>query len=94
MNVRVPATFVVRAGGKLNPQFVSAPAFLAVRVTISSSDGKPHHVVVRTPLPLALSVPASGRASTLLRGMRAGQYRIDVDGVTRGALLIGGEPGP
>ncbi len=93
-DVRVPATFTIRAGGRLDPQTVSAPAFLAVRVTVSSADGRAHHVVVDTPAPHTLSVPAGGRGSILISGQRAGQYPIDIDGSARGALLIGGEPGP
>ncbi len=93
-DVRVPATFTIRSGDRLDPQTVSAPAFLAVRVTVSSTDGRAHHVVVHTPAPQLLSVPAGGRASILIPGQRAGQYPIDVDGSARGALLIGGEPGP
>jgi hypothetical protein len=93
-DVRVPATFAIRSGRRLDPQTVSAPAFLAVRVTVSSADGKAHHVVVHTSVPQTLSVSAGGRASVLISGQRAGQYAIDVDGSRRGALLIGGEPGP
>jgi hypothetical protein len=85
---------VIRAGGKLDPSSVSAPAFLAVQLTVSSGDGHLHQVVLRTPTPHTLTVPANGRASIRVRGMRAGQYQLEVDGAARGALLIGGEPGP
>jgi hypothetical protein len=90
----VPATFVVRGGGPLSPHSVSAPAFLAVLVTVISHDGHAHHVVIGTPLRHTLSVPAGGHAGILLPGQRAGEYPIVVDGRTRGRLLIGGEPGP
>ena len=50
--------------------------------------------MVHTPTPHTLIVPAGGRASTLIRGLRAGQYAIDIDGTPRGTLIIGGEPGP
>jgi hypothetical protein len=78
----------------LIPATVSAPAFLAVRVTVSSADGAGYQVVLHTPTPHTLAVPAGGTASVLIPGQRAGQYGIDVDGRARGALLIGGEPGP
>ncbi len=93
-DVRVPATFAIGSGGRLIPSTVSAPAFLAVRVTVSSTDGAGHQVIVHTPTTYTLAVPAGGKASVLIPGQRAGQYAIDVDGRTRGALLIGGEPGP
>jgi hypothetical protein len=72
---------------------VSSPAFIAVQVTISSS-GAAHKVLVETPTPHSLSVPAHGRASLLIPGQRAGTYVLKVDGAPRGALMIGGEPGP
>ncbi|HUO74493.1 MAG TPA: hypothetical protein VMU39_27225 [Solirubrobacteraceae bacterium] len=90
----MPATFVIRPGGTLAPPSVSAPAFLAVRLTVASGDGRAHHVVLKTPTPHTLSVPAGGRASVLVPGLRAGQYPIEVDGSARGLLSIGGEPGP
>jgi hypothetical protein len=93
-NVRVPATFVILAGGKLQPPQVSAPAFLAVQVSVASADGKGHRVVLKTPVPRTLSVPAHGHVSILVPGLKAGMYAIDVDGVAAGALSIGGEPGP
>jgi hypothetical protein len=90
----VPAIFVVRAGGKLDPPSVSAPAFLTVQLSVASGDGKRHHIVLQTSTPHALTVPAHGRASVLVHGLRAGQYRIEVDGQAGGLLSIGGEPGP
>jgi hypothetical protein len=47
-----------------------------------------------TPTPHSLSVPANGKASVLVPGLKAGEYRLEIDGATRGGLLIGGEPGP
>ncbi len=94
INVRVPATFTIRPGGRLDPSTVSSPAFLAVRLTIVAADGRAHKILLKAPQPHALSVPAGGRASVLIAGMRAGRYPLLVDGSPRGALLIGGEPGP
>jgi hypothetical protein len=93
-NARVPATFTIRASG-VSPATVSAPAFLAVQLTVVSGDGKGHAVVVVLPEGgRSLSVPANGRASTLIPGLRAGEYAVKIDGKTRAVLLIGGEPGP
>jgi hypothetical protein len=91
---RVPATFTVRASGSVSPTSVSAPAFLAVELTVISGDGRPHRVVVQTPGKRALSVPANGRASVLLPGLKAGDYAVELDGAPRAKLVIGGEPGP
>jgi hypothetical protein len=51
-------------------------------------------VLLHTPVAHALAVPAHGRATVLLRGLGLGRYALDVDGVARGALVIGGAPGP
>jgi hypothetical protein len=93
-NVRVPSIFTIGAGGKLTPPTVSTPAFIALDVTVSSTDGHSHHVLIRTPTPHSLTVPAGGHASVLIAGLKQGRYVIAVDGKSRGALLIGGEPGP
>jgi hypothetical protein len=93
-HVRVPATFTIRAGGALEPPSVSVPALFAVALTAISGDGHAHIVLLRTPRSYSLRVPARGRASILIPGLHAGQYVIDVDGAPRGALSIGGQPGP
>ena len=90
----MPATFTVRASG-VTPATVSAPAFLAVQLTVVSGDGKRHAVAVVLPDGRRpLNVPANGRASTSIPGLKAGEYAVDIDGKPRAVLLIGGEPGP
>jgi hypothetical protein len=59
-----------------------------------SGDGRPHQVRIDASTPVTLSVPAGGRASMLLRRLRAGRYRLEIDGIARGALVIGVQPGP
>jgi hypothetical protein len=93
-NARVPATFTIASGGQLSPPTVSAPAFLAVQLTVVSRDGQAHQVLLRTPTPHKLAVPAHGHATVLIPGLRAGSYPLEIDGAARGALTIGGEPGP
>lgn len=73
---------------------MSAPGFFAIALTVISGDGRAHSVLVHTPKPYSLRVPAHGRASVLIPGLRTGQYVIEVDGATRGALSIGAQPGP
>jgi hypothetical protein len=41
-----------------------------------------------------LAIPAGGRSSILIGGLRAGRYVLEVDGVARGGLDVGGQPGP
>ncbi len=91
---RIPATFQLQAGGRLSPSTVSIPAFLAVDLSVASHDGAGHTVTVRIPSARTLTIGPHGHAAVLLRGLRAGQYAILVDGHPRGTLSIGGEPGP
>jgi hypothetical protein len=51
-------------------------------------------VLVRTPVQYTLTVPVHGRGSILLTELKAGRYPLDVDGTAKGALVIGGAPGP
>lgn len=73
---------------------MTSPAFIAIELSMASADGKAHNVVLRTPTPHALHVPGGGRAAVFVPGLRAGRYPIKVDGAVRGALVVGGEPGP
>jgi hypothetical protein len=91
---RLPATYTIEPGGSLNPPAVTAPAHIPVQLTVVSGDGRPHRVLLHTPVAHALAVPGHGRAAVFLRGLKLGRYALDVDGVARGALVIGGAPGP
>ncbi|HEX4806573.1 MAG TPA: hypothetical protein VFU94_11795 [Conexibacter sp.] len=92
--VRVPAAFVVMPGGRLTPATITVPPFLAVEVSLRSSDGKPHELTLRAPAPAALRVGAGGRASVRIPGLRAGRYAVLLDGRRAGALVVGGDGGP
>ncbi len=63
-------------------------------MTVISKDGHGHRVVVKTPRPVLLSVPAGGRTSALIPGPKAGRYPIDLDGNAAGLLITGVNPGP
>jgi hypothetical protein len=89
--VRLPATFTIGAGEKLSPPTVSAPSGVTVQLTVIAHDGRPHRVEVAS---RRLAVPAGGSASALLSGLRKVSYAVVVDGVKRGALVIGVQPGP
>jgi hypothetical protein len=73
---------------------ISVPASLPIEVTLISGDGDGHHVVLNTPTPHTLSVPAHGRASVLVTGVKKGTYVIRVDGATSGSLAVGAQVGP
>lgn len=92
--VRVPASFVVVAGGRLQPPVITVPPFLAVELSIRSDDGRPHRLVLETPEPHALAVAAGKRAAVRISGLPAGRYAVALDGRRAGALVAGGEVGP
>ncbi|HUA06330.1 MAG TPA: hypothetical protein VMB27_20655 [Solirubrobacteraceae bacterium] len=73
---------------------MTAPAHIPVLLTVVSGDGRAHHTVIRTPVAHELTVPAHGRASVLLTGLKDGRYPLDIDGAPKGALVVGGAPGP
>lgn len=93
-DARIPATYTIVSGGSLNPPTITAPAHIPVQLTVVSGDGRSHEVVLRTEPPRALAVPAHGRATVLITGLRVGRYTLDVDSKPRGGLAIGGAPGP
>jgi hypothetical protein len=92
--VRVPASFVVTPGGRLDPPEITVPPFLAVEVSVRADDGRAHRVEIRTPQPQVLDVAAGARAAVRIGGLRAGRYELLLDGRRAGAIVAGGEVGP
>ncbi len=93
-SVRVPAAFVIAPGGRLTPPTITVPPFLAVEISLRSADGRAHTLVVQTPTPHTLQVAAGARAQVRIAGLRAGSYRVTLDGRRAGALVAGGDAGP
>jgi hypothetical protein len=93
-HVRLPATFKIAPDGTLSPPVIAVPASLPIQLTVVSADGHAHHVVLQTSKPHALSVPANGKASVLLVGLKKGDYKLVVDGAVKGSLSIGVQVGP
>ena len=60
-------------------------------LTVVSGDGRAHRAVLKGH---ELAVPAHGRASVLLTSLKNGRYALDIDGAPKGALVVGGAPGP
>jgi hypothetical protein len=58
---------------------------------VFSQDARRRRIMLRTTgSPQSLTVPAHGHASMLVPGLAPGRYVLDVDGLARGALLVGG----
>lgn len=94
--VRVPATFIFTAVGRVQPATVTIPAFIAVELTLASRDGRAHALVLDAGgRRYRLAVPAGGRKSIRIPGLRAGTYPLRPQGPGPGAkLVVGGEVGP
>lgn len=90
-DVRLPATFTIRSGGKLTPASVSAPAGVLIGLTVIAGDGQFHRVTIGRRM---LIIPAGRRTYTALQGFHAGRYPVIVDGVLRGLVVVGGKVGP
>jgi alpha-L-arabinofuranosidase len=86
---RPTATFTIRSGGSVSPAAISTPAGSALQLKVVSRDARRHHLSVRTPRGHSLTLPAHGRASALVAGLKPGRYVLDVDGRPRGLLLVG-----
>ncbi len=93
-NVYIRAAFRIGSGDRLTPPSIAVPASVAIEVTVSSTDGRAHSVLIKTPTKHSLKVPAGGRASILIPGQRKGKYQVEVDSAVRGMLITGVAPGP
>jgi hypothetical protein len=90
-HARIPVTFVIEPGGLVTPSAVSVPASVPIQLTIVSADGKPHRALVQGSY---LIVPAGGRRTVLIHGLRAGRYPVTIDEVTQVTIVVGAQPGP
>jgi hypothetical protein len=91
---RVPAVFEIGKSG-VTPAVVKVPAFLSIELTGVSKDGKQHLLGLSAGTDYAIAIPAGGRASKVVPGLRPGTFRVLVDGVeTAARLKVGDEPGP
>jgi len=73
---------------------VSVPAFLAVEVTVTTTDASAHTVLVKAGKGYTIHVPPRGSGTVKVPGQKAGRVQVLVDGKPRGAIAWGGEPGP
>ncbi len=87
----VPATFKID-GNFADPPEVDVPAFFRIRVTGESKDGKQHTIAFQG---TSVTVPAGGKASFEVDGLKAGLYPVTVDGRTGAATIsTGAQAGP
>ena len=88
----LPAAFTANSDGSLTPSTVAAPVSTTVLLTITSKASHPLRIFLSAGR--FLTVPAGGRGSLRLPGLKAGRYSIYVEGRIRGALVVGAAPGP
>ena len=88
---RLSAAFTITSGGGLDPTAVSLPPVGSITLAVVSRDGRQHLVQLRMPSGLrGLTVPAHGRATAVLHAVKPGRYVVEVDGLARGLVLVGG----
>jgi hypothetical protein len=90
INVRVPARFTIAADGSVNPPTITIPAHLPVELIVIGN-AQPHRIALRA---TTFAVGAHQQAEKLVDGLKTGSYPLEVDGVRKAVLTIGGEPGP
>jgi hypothetical protein len=94
-NVRLPASFTIRAGGVLTPPSIAAPKHTDIQLSVTAADGKTHSLAIEaSPRYYYLKVKPGSPARAVLRELRNGHYTITVDGAKRGLLIVGAVPGP
>lgn len=92
--IRTPVALTARDGA-LSPTTVTIPAFLALTVTVTSTD-RSQIVRIDAPGGGTLAVPAGGKASKSLTGLRPGDYTVTTKSGGKTVLHVvnGGDPGP
>jgi len=73
-------------GTDVRPREARADPFVAIALTVRSSDGVKHSVRIAT-VPGQLAVPPSGTATRRIAGLQRGTYAVLVDGRTTSAVL-------
>jgi hypothetical protein len=63
-------------------------------VRAAAGDSGRHHIIVETTPRHVLTIAHGSSAGVLLVGSAKGTYPIEVDGRTRGRLIVGVAPGP
>ena len=93
-NVRIPAAFVIRAGGVVTPPLISAPANVTIELQLHNEDARPHRVQLSVAHFASISVPAGASRTTEVTGAPKGTYRLLVDGAAKARIVVGAVPGP
>jgi hypothetical protein len=93
-DVRIPAAFIIRAGGAVTPPLISAPPNVTIQLQMHNEDSQSHRVQLSVAHFGGLEVPAHGTATVEVTGVRKGTYRLLVDGAAKARILVGAVPGP
>jgi hypothetical protein len=93
-DVRIPAAFIIRAGGAVTPPLISAPANVTIELQLHNEDAKAHRLTLSVPHFRGVAVPAHGTTTADVTGVPRGDYRLLVDGAPRARIVVGTVPGP
>lgn len=95
-SVAASADFSI-GGSKMTPVQVTVPPFVAIDLSLKSTDGQKHSisVLVKGGNVYRVGAEASGApSSTRVPGLQPGIYPVRGDGGQQSNLVVGGEPGP
>ncbi|HEY5244490.1 MAG TPA: hypothetical protein VIJ60_02395 [Acidimicrobiales bacterium] len=93
-DVRIPAAFVIGAGGAVTPPLISAPANVTIELQLHNQDAKAHRVTLSVPHFGSVAVPAHGTTTTDVTGVPKGTFRLLIDGAPKARIVVGAVPGP
>jgi hypothetical protein len=93
-DVRIPAMFIIRAGGAVTPPLISVPAKVTIDLQLHNEDAAAHRVTLSVPTFRPVAVTPHETATALLSGVPKGTYRLLVDGAVRARIDVGAVPGP
>jgi hypothetical protein len=93
-NVRIPAAFIIGAGGAITPPLISVPPKVTIELLLHNRDTLAHRVQLSVAHFPTVSVPPGGSKTTDISGVSKGNYRLLVDGTTRARIVVGAVPGP
>lgn len=92
--VRLPALFMIKAGGAVVPNLISAPANVTIQLRLRNLDSSSHRVLLDAARLSPAQLTPRASVTTDVAGLGRGTYRLLVDGRARARLLIGAVPGP
>jgi hypothetical protein len=92
---RVPVAITVGPDGTVSPSTISVPAFLALELQVRNRTGGSITVGWEASEPAGTFEVGVGKTGTRrVAGVKAGRYRLAIEGAGAATVVAGAEPGP